>query len=172
MEISGLDAVLKNLKRIRTRLPLELEVALDAVGQDMVREAKSRTSYPYQTVPSYLGKKGKKFPKGTVPFFAKGSPSIAGSPWEGRVQKYPKGNHPLSDLIQHETAVTNNTVTVAVGYPDGIGEGSTSYIIKVLFGSTKMQPRNYLGVLLNDYKTIFLSAVRQAGRRAFGLGLE
>jgi hypothetical protein len=84
------------------------------------------------------------------------------------VQLHLNGPHLLRDLLTTEVSESLSGVEAEIGYPQGTeSREDTSYILKVLFGTTKMQARNFLAVLMKDYQEKFNTSTMQAAARAF-----
>jgi len=180
MKISGIKQTIKNIEKLQQRVRAGLQKSQEGVGNQMLRTVKDRTDRPFQEVVSYVFESRWGLP-GTNPDF--GAPGLIGTfaeraprlahPWTVQVQKYRRGPHLLRDLLTTTTSSTaGGKVTTEVGYPKDVGaRGSdTWYIVWVLFGTVKMQPRPVLRLTLEEFSEKFKSTVAQSVRQAIGVG--
>lgn len=169
LNVTGGENLLKNLQTLQRDIPRRLQANIQELTEAWHQDVLRRITFPFQSVPSYIWESIWKLPgrksypddqKGT---FAEDSPSIEGTPWESQVQQYASGRHSISQKLTHETVTDGDMVAGSVGYPNGIEATSTGNKIKlILFGSVKMQPRNFLRLGLERVEGEFLRTVEQS----------
>lgn len=178
-EIKGLKDTQQNLERLKNAAKHEFRAANRRAGGLLLATVKNRTRREYQEVVSYvfesiLGLPGTK-PEYAVPgligTFARTAPTLT-APWDRSVQKYrevkAKGHHPLHTLLRSTYSETPTGLFVTkVGYPEGTGGKGTNtrFIVWVMFGTAKMQPRPFLELALDEAAPNFLKEVKEAIQR-------
>lgn len=175
-KIDGIEEVIAAIYGFIDELQANLAADLGVLGQDALSQLRIRTSQEFQTVPTYLYEgnvlklPGYKSFDTNVGFFSIDAAPVEGTVWEGMVQLHLNGPHLLNELLDTDTTITDNAVEVAVGYPEGTGEGNTKYITQTLFGTEKEQPRPFLNVILNDFADDFARIAEESGRRTINGG--
>lgn len=180
LSMRGDKKLLNNFKKLRVGILSRLASSMQETANVWHEETRTRLLYPFQSVPSYLWESKLKlpqkqdFPPGTPAFFATSSQSIQGGLWESQVQQYPRGPHPLANKLT--TSVTNNEgeVSVGLGYDEQTEASESGRKIRfVLFGTTKMQPRNFLGKALERIENSVVQWVGNDMEKAIeNVGLE
>src|SRR6188768_2654810 len=117
MRITGLDTLRQAIHGVQTRMLNATFNATNAASKELETLIETRVTMPFQSVPSYiyeteiLGRHGGpgKYSPDEIGHFARRSPSIAGTQWEGRVQLYSDeyaSSHTLVDNLTSFTALT------------------------------------------------------------------
>jgi len=164
------QSLILSLRGLPKELIRQVVKELQPIRRKLTSDLRKRTGYAFQTVPSYLyeSRRGypgrKKYPEGTVATFATSSQSLAGSAWEGQVQKYISGTHALRDQLKVEISKENTDVIVEAGYEDSVSD-SHPEISRVIFGTTKMQARPFLQLALLAREKDFMRAMERAATK-------
>jgi len=177
MTITGLEQLERNMIQLRARGGTKVAVELEKLGETIVREIRRNISQPFQSLgPTYiyeterLGRHGGpgKYPPGTIGIFSTRAASI-GTRLSARAQLYDApSDHRLVNELDFELVDNDRgTLTLEIGYPEESIQGSdkAGYIRDVLFGTAKMQPRNFLAEYFRQSRNPFIRAMREAGRR-------
>lgn len=173
LKLKGDAELLRNIKVLQNEVPRRLLSRLEDLTLSWHSDTLDRITYPFQSVPSYVwesiwGIPGRKqYPKGQKGFFSTESPSIEGTQWKGIVQEYANGPHRIASKLDVEASIDGDTVVAGIGYKQGEENTETGRKIKmILFGTTKMQPRNFLRDSLDRFENQFVEAAAQAVEEA------
>ena len=160
VKITGQRSLIQKLERLGKRVVEDVRQAQRVAAEEMHARIQRDVDQPFQSVVSYVYESLMGLPGTKVEFadpdligtFAKRAPKLV-DPWTKQVQIYRKGGHPLRDRLAVETHDRGRQIIASVGYPPDMGRGGrdTRYVIWVLFGTTKMQPRPFLQIALDEY---------------------
>jgi hypothetical protein len=176
LKFTGLDELIANTKRLRDTLVRNVAEATAESGDELLQDVRASTSHPMQEVPSYiyetesLGKHGGpgKYPPETIGHFARRSPRIDGTPWEGQTQRYDDGSPLLSTAVELEHLEKDGQIRAVVGYDDALASkqlhehSALDVLIWTLYGTVFEQPRPFLQTALARRATDYLQRVRDA----------
>jgi hypothetical protein len=151
LKLQGANKIVTNLRNVRMAVMARLEADIFDTTQEWYLDTVDRLTYPFQTVMSYvyesrLGLPGrKKYPSDAVGVFSTKEPDVTKGPFGTSVQEYITGTHVVADKLKTSISVTNGVIEASLGYSENDENAKTGKIVRwILFGTEKMQARNYL----------------------------